>query len=143
MATPTRLFDLFGNFISSWPSNRVQENTGILGPGSSAPDPSAWLTKRNQGVTLTNIRTAALGDRVAVEARASLNFASYPQGFPFVLASMPDVQFLVHDTSSSVWVQLFVSVASCGLVELALENVPVEIKLKAGFCTPHPRTWVD
>jgi hypothetical protein len=137
---PETLFDLFEDFTASWPSTVVRENTGhqVSGP----PSPAVWLAALNNSVRVQNVRTGALEDRVAVEAELTVDpgtgFLSYPDGWPFVIVSMPDVELRIRPYSSSGrFVRLFASIGDGG-VELLLEQLPVEIRLPAELVEPHP-----
>lgn len=139
MATDPTLFDLFGEFTSRWP-RAVQRLVGILGPGSSDPDLAVWLAALNNGTSVSNLRTGAAGDRVSVEARLNFDnaqaaYAGSPGAWPFVLASMPDVEFRVQTLPPPRFIQLFASVSERG-TELVLEGLPVEIRLPAGLIQP-------
>ena len=63
MASEQKLFDLFGEFTSVWPS-AVQRLVGILGPGSGDPDLSVWLAALNSGTQIKNSRVGAGSDRL-------------------------------------------------------------------------------
>ena len=143
MAQPLTLFDLFGEptivgAVARWPQF-VQPITGVIG---NWPPPAfaEWLAALNNGVTLSDVRTGADGDRVAVEAKLSMTtVTTYLEGFPFVISSMPDVEFRVqYATPVENQVQLFASMSAVGDVELVLERVPVEIRLPPGLIDPHP-----
>ena len=144
MTMPLTLFDLFGEanadaVAATWPT-RVQPFTGLIGQWPP-PQPafSQWLAALNNTFALSDVRTGAANDRVAVEARlTSTGLAAYPAGFPFVLSSMPDVEFRVqYATPAENQIHLFASQSDRGL-ELVLERVPVQILLPAGLITPHP-----
>lgn len=144
MAAKETLFDLFGDLIAGWPSRVIQPEPGIVGPGSSPPDVSVWLTRLNNGVTLENVRMGAAGDRVSVEARIKLDNSptgtASLNGFPFVLAAMPDVEFRIPEVlGPDKFIQLFASVSERG-AEVVLERLPVEILLPLGLVEPHPNT---
>jgi hypothetical protein len=143
MTLPVTLFDLFGEanadaVAALWPT-RVQPFTGLIGQWPP-PQPafSQWLAALNNTFAVSDVRTGAAGDRVAVEAKlTSTGLAAYPAGFPFVLSSMPDVEFRIqYATAVENQIQLFASQSDRGL-ELVLERVPVEIRLPAGLITPH------
>jgi hypothetical protein len=138
---PTRetLFDLFGDFSAAWPVRLVQETPGLPSQGA-APSPAVWLTALNGGVRVTHVRAGAVaGGRVSVEAELRLDsIPAYSGGWPFVLTSMPDVEFRVQPVSAAdAFVQLFASVGDDG-VEVVLERLPVEILLPLGLVEPHP-----
>ena len=144
MTMPLTLFDLFGEanvdaVAAVWPT-RVQPFTGFIGQWPP-PQPafSQWLAALNNTFALSDVRTGAANDRVAVEARLTpTGLAAYPAGFPFVLSSMPDVEFRVqYATPAQNQIHLFASQSDRGL-ELVLERVPVQILLPAGLITPHP-----
>src|SRR5204862_4646512 len=104
------------------------------------PDLSTWLGALNNAVDLSDVRTGAGADRVAVEAKLTvIGSAAYPQGFPFVLGSMPDVEFRIQSaTALENKVQLFASRSDRGM-EFVLERLPVEIRLPSGLIAPHPK----
>lgn len=139
MASDPRLFDLFGEFTARWP-RAVQSLVGILGPGSSDPNLAVWLAALNNATGVKDVRTGAAGDRVSVEARLTFDnalaaYAGSPGAFPFVIASMPDVEFRIQTLVAPKFIQLFASVSDRG-VELVLEGLPVEIRLPAGLVLP-------
>ncbi len=130
------LFDLFGDPGAVWPVDRVHEHTGHQ---TGTPSPvDVWLGRLNAAVTVRNARTGARADRVAVEADLSAQtFAGDPQGWPFVIAAMPDVEFRIKPyTTSAPATKLFASASDSGF-ELVLEGLPVEIRLPAGLIEPH------
>jgi hypothetical protein len=134
------LFDLFTDFTSAWPSGLVREHTGH--PIGGPPSPAVWLAALNNSVRVQNVRTGALGDRVAIEAEVTVDplagFLTYPQGWPFVIVSMPDVEFRIRPYGASGrFARLFASVGDTGF-ELVLEQLPVEIRLPAELVEPHP-----
>ena len=142
MSVPIRLFDLFGeppaSAAEAW-TRRVQPVTGFV----ASDDPlsiETWLAALNNVVGVTEVRTGADGDRVAVEAKLFMpGSAAFPDGFPFVFASMPDIEFRIRpDTLHQNDIQLFMSMSDRG-VEVLLERLPVEIRLPAGFIDPHPK----
>ncbi len=138
MVTEQKLFDLFGDFTSLWPST-IQRVTGILGPGSSS-DLTAWLAALNNGTQIKNTRTGMANGRVSVEAQltfdnAQATYSGKPDGFPFVVASMPDVEFRIQSLIWPKFIGLFAS-ASEGKAEVVLEGLPVEIRLPAGLVEP-------
>ena len=141
---PLTLFELFGRDPSDvWPSAAVRQHTGD--PVDGPPDPSAWLGALNNSVKVANVRTGALGDRVAVEADLTVDplagFLGYPEGWPFVIASLVDVEFRIQPyaapTQPEKATKLFASAGDNGF-ELVLEGLPVEIRLPAGLVQPHP-----
>jgi len=143
VTAPLTLFDLFGEpaiagVAAAWPQ-RVQPTTGVE---ASWPPPSlsAWLGALNNAVVVSDVRTGADGERVAVEAKLAMpGSAAYPEGFPFVIGSMPDVEFRVQAaTASENLIQLVASMSDRG-IELVLEGVPAEIRLPGGFIGPHPK----
>src|SRR5437899_11326005 len=90
------LFDLLGDFSALWPVDRIRAIPGK--PLSAAPTPQVWLAALNNGVGISHVRAGVLDDRVGVEASLTLDnakatFSGSPGAFPFVLASMPDVEF--------------------------------------------------
>jgi hypothetical protein len=132
-----RLFELFGDPGAVWPADRVHEHTGH---DTGDPSPVAvWLGRLNAAVTVRNVRTGARSGRVAVEADLNAQtFAGDPEGWPFVIASMPDVEFRIKPYANSVPAcKLFASVGDSGF-ELVLEGLPVEIRLPSGLIGPHP-----
>ena len=131
------LFDLFGDPGLLWPADRVHEHTGheVGGPGPVA----VWLGRLNIAVKLTNVRTGARGDRVSVEADLSAStFAGDPEGWPFVIASMPDVEFRIKASPNPAQPAKLFASAGDGGFELVLEGLPVEIRLPDGLIQPHP-----
>lgn len=131
----TRLFDLFGEFSDLLPRQLIQAETGV----SATPDPpavAAWLGQLNNGSSLTDIRTGTLGNRASVAAKVAFsNLAAgftAPNGWPFVLQAMPDVEFRLQDGDK---ITLFASITDRG-AELLIENLPVEIRLPAGLIQP-------
>ena len=93
---PMTLFNLFGEPSTRWPSDHVREFSGTGDPG----DPAAWLARLNNAVRVANLRTGASADAVAAQAELSVDpsagFAADPDGWPFVIASMPDVEFRIQ-----------------------------------------------
>jgi len=143
MSAPLRLFDLFGEpdaatVAAVW-SQRVQSTTGFSGDWPP-PDLVDWLAALNNAVVVSNVRTGADDDRVSVEATLTMpGSVAYPEGFPFVLASMPDVEFRIRPaTAIENQIQLFASMSDSG-VEFVLERLPVEIRLPIGLIEPHPK----
>lgn len=143
MASKLTLFDLFGeagltSIASLWP-RAVQPVTGHV--ESWDTDAIAfWLTQLNAALTLDDVRTGADGDRVAVEAQCHFDngLSATPEGFPFVISSMYDVEFRVQTiTADGKYVRLFAS-ASDGGAEVVLEGLPVEILLPNGLVEPMP-----
>jgi hypothetical protein len=139
MASEAKLFDLFGEFTARWPS-AVQRLVGVLGPGSDDPNLAVWLAALNSGTQVKNARVGAASDRVALEAQltfdnAQATYAGVPDAFPFVLASMPDVEFRIQTLVAPKFVQFFASASDRG-VELVLEGLPVEIRLPSGLIQP-------
>jgi hypothetical protein len=139
MASEQKLFDLFGEFTSVWPS-AIQRLVGILGPGSSDPDLSTWLAALNNGTQIKNSRVGAGADRVSIEAQltfdnAQATYVGVPDGFPFVFASMPDVEFRIRTVIGPKFIQLFASVSE-GKAEVVIEGLPVEIRLPIGLIQP-------
>ncbi|MED7924381.1 hypothetical protein SMD20_09070 [Nonomuraea sp. LP-02] len=140
MPRPTRLFDLFGDFTGDWPLSVVQYFAGLHAPGSTTPDPGSWLRSLNQGVRLVDVHAGVSGDRATVEAAALLDLGQtgYLGGFPFVIASMPDVEFRIQEViSPAAAVRVYVSAADDG-TEVLLEGLPVEIRLPVGLVSPYP-----
>jgi len=139
--TPQTLFGLFGDPTNLWPTDAVREQTGHTVGGDPA-DPSAWLGALNNSVQVENVRPGADAHRVSVEAELTVGlgagFLGYPQGWPFVLVSMPDVEFRIQAyAQSGRSAKLFASVGDNGC-ELVLEGLPVEIRLPPGLVSPHP-----
>jgi len=134
----TTLFTLFGDPAERWPSDHVREFSGTGDPG----DPAAWLGRLNNAVQVANLRTGASSDAVAAQAELSVDpsagFAADPDGWPFVIASMPDVEFRIQPMGTNQGhVQMFASLGGTGFA-LVLEALPVEIRLPAGLVEPHP-----
>ena len=130
-ATQT-LFGLFGDPTHLWPTDAVREQTGHP-LGGDPPDPSTWLGALNNSVQVENVRPGADADRVSVEADLTVGlgtgFLGYLQGWPFVLVSMPDVEFRIQPyAQSGRSTQLFASVGDNGC-ELVLDGLPGEIRL--------------
>jgi hypothetical protein len=136
MPTEQKLFDIFGDFTARWPS-ALQPFVGVLGPGSSTPDLGTWLAGLNSGAQVKNARVASGNGRVSIEAQLTFDNAqaATPQGFPFVIGSMPDVEFRIQTVVSPRFVQLFASVSDTG-TSLVLEGLPVEIRLPIGLVQP-------
>ena len=139
--TPQTLFGLFRDPTRLWPTDAVREQTGHP-LGGDPPDPSTWLGALNNSVQVENVRPGADADRVSVEADLTVGlgtgFLGYPQGWPFVLVSMPDVEFRIQPyAQSGRSTKLFASVGDNGC-ELVLEGLPVEIRLPPGLVSPHP-----
>ncbi len=135
------LFDLFGDPTGGWPTEIVRSHTGITA-AENAPAVSAWLASLNETVLVGDVRTGASAERVAVSARlsvrAGLGFPTFSKGWPFVIASMPDVEFRVQPyTDPTRSAQLFASMGDTGL-DLLVEGLPVEIRLPEGLVKPHP-----
>ena len=119
MAKVLTLFDLFGEItldgaVSMWPPT-VQPTTGRI---TNWPPATlrTWLSNLNDLFTAEDARTGADGDRVAVEARLAMTQAApYPDGFPFVISSMPDVEFrLQYATPQENRIHLLASVSDRG-----------------------------
>jgi hypothetical protein len=136
MADDLTLFDLFGSFVAAWPKLEIFETTGV--PGTT-PDPASWLGALDNAVTITDVRTSSSSTRVSIEATLAVNVPATPgsAGFPFVLLSMPDVEFRVQNVAATKGIRMFASLSDTGF-ELLLEAVPVEIRLPDGFLRPHP-----
>jgi hypothetical protein len=142
MPQPLTLFDLFGGaslaaVATRWPRS-IQPVTGYI--ANWPPPLEPWLANLNDGVLIRDVRTAADSDRVSVEARLrmDLTLAARPSGFPFVLGSMPDVEFRIQDMPSPTdYVHLFASLTDQG-PEVVLERLPVEIRLPLGLVEPIP-----
>ena len=133
------LFDLFGELTAAWP-NAVQRLPGILNPGLGDPELSVWLAALNNGTSVSKTRFGADAERASVEAQLTFDnaqaaYAGVPDAFPFVIASMPDVEFRIQTLLAPKFVQLFASMSDRG-VELVLEGLPVEIRLPAGLVQP-------
>ncbi|MDQ3136264.1 MAG: hypothetical protein M3Q93_01590, partial [Gemmatimonadota bacterium] len=141
MIGPLKLFDLFAatlqRAVERWPQ-AVRPETG-LSFNFSGLTISPWLDALNRGVSVSDVRTAARPDRVAIEARLRIDnlVTGYPLGFPFALASMPDVLFRIPDMPASAYAQLFASLADEG-AEFVVERLPVEIRFPIGLLIPHP-----
>jgi hypothetical protein len=136
MIVKSTLFDLFGDFTSQWPNEVLQEEVGLLG---TAPNPTVWLTALNAGVDVVDIRLGSEGGRVSVQGKVAVDNArtGYSQGFPFVIASMPDVEFLIQDMTVMEATPFYVSVSDRG-AEVVIEGLPVEIRLPSELIEPHP-----
>ena len=135
------LFQLFGDPTSRWPA-QVVEHDRLPRSRQRDPEPAAWLAALNNSVRVSEVRGGAREDRVAVEAALSVDpgtgFLSYPDGWPFVIASMPDVEFRIQPfPDTGLAVRMFASAGDSGF-ELVLEGLPVEIRLPAGLVQPHP-----
>src|SRR6188768_23434 len=137
------LFDLFGApdlnaAVTRWPQI-VQPITGFIG-NWPPPDFHVWLDALNNAVDVSDVRTGADEDRVAVHAKLSMTGVNpFTGGFPFVISSMPDVEFRVQQpTSTPNQIDLFVSKSAVGDIELVIERLPVEIVLPLGLIDPHP-----
>ena len=118
MSIPLTLFDLFGDFTSSWPISVIQRMVGVLGQGSADPDLDTWLGALNNGAIVTDTRTGANADRVSVEAKLQFDnaLAAFPEGFPFVISSMPDVEFRIQTIKEAgTFIQLFASSSPSGV----------------------------
>jgi len=130
--TPQTLFGLFGDPTNLWPTDAVREQTGHTVGGDPA-DPSAWLGALNNSVQVENVRPGADAHRVSVEAELTVGlgagFLGYPQGWPFVLVSMPDVEFRIQAyAQSGRSAKLFASVGDNGC-ELVLEGLVTNLPL--------------
>lgn len=143
MAQPLTLFDLFGEpdigrVVARWPQ-LIQPTTGLIG-NWPPPGFETWLAALNNNVLVTDVRTGAADDRVGVEAKLVMTQVSaYPEGFPFVFSSMPDVEFrLQYATPTENQMHLFASVSDRG-AELVIERMPVEIRLPAELVQPPPQ----
>jgi hypothetical protein len=139
MASEQRLFDLFGELTAGWPA-AVQRLPGIVNPGVSDPELSVWLAALNSGTAVKNTRFGADSDRASVEAQLTFDnaqaaYAGKPDAFPFVIASMPDVEFRIQTVITPKFVQFFASLSNTG-VEVVLEGLPVEILLPNGLIQP-------
>jgi hypothetical protein len=135
-----KLSDLFGELSSHWPIDHVREFSGTGGSG----DPQAWLSRLDTAVKVANVRTGGSADSVAVQAELSVDplggFAADPDGWPFVIVSMPDVEFRIQPLGTNQGhARLFASRQDSGF-SLVIEGLPVEIRLPAGLITPHPDT---
>ena len=128
------LFDIFGNFTSSWPNTEI---SGQLGVGS-IPDVTSWLGSLNSGVKLKDIRTGTDGERNTLEATVELSNAplstgtGYTEGFPLIFKNMPDVEIKLQEGND---IKLFVAVSARG-AEVIIENLDVEIILPSGLIEP-------
>ncbi len=127
------LFDIFGDFSKVFPKCTLQPMTGVL---ATSPKVSAWLGNLNNGVVASDVHTGAFGDRVTIAAKLQIDNAKTGYagggGFPFVFASMPDVEFRIQPLDKNNYSQLFVSISDKG-VEIVLEGLPVEIRLPLGL----------
>ena len=101
--TAQTLFGLFGDPTESWPSDAVRQHTGHQEAGDP-PSPAAWLGALENSVARANVRGGALADRVSVEAELTVDpagFLGHPDGWPFVIVSMPDVEFRIKPYAQS------------------------------------------
>lgn len=132
-----RLFDLFGELTTVWPSS-------IVGPGGGTPNPqlASWIADLNDIVTVSDIRTGVLpgatGNRASLAAR--LAFApgnlGYVDGFPFGLSALSKVAFKLQPLSDpDNLASLFASVTDTG-AEVVLEGIPLEIILPGDLLLP-------
>jgi hypothetical protein len=135
-AGPATLFELFGDFTPRWPVETLQETIGAVGDPAEV---AAWLAALNAALKIENIRVGSLNGHMALEADISIDnaFSGYPDGFPFVLSSMPDVEFRVLGDGNPTS-KLFASVDGEGRPEVLIEGAPVEIRLPSGLIEPHP-----
>ena len=123
MVSPLTLFTLFGDFTASWPRKFIGPEPGF---DPTSPDYSTWLTALSESTMLADVRSAATGGRIAVEAKAAIiNNAVYPTGIPFVLAAMPDIEFRIQSVSIDKPVHIFVSQEDAGITAV-IEGLPVE-----------------
>ena len=138
--TAQTLFDLFGD-----PNDRVAVAVGAPAhrpPGGRRPARHRGLAgcaQQQRARAERAHRRAA--DRVSVEAELTVDpagFLGYPDGWPFVIVSMPDVEFRIKPYGQAGRsTRLFASVRDAGF-ELVLEGLPVEIRLPPGLVQPHP-----
>lgn len=137
MIVKSTLFDLFGDFTDIWPNEVLQKDVGLLG---TSPDPTVWLTGLDNGVDIVDIRMGSEGDRVSIHGKVAIDNAraGFPQGFPFVIASMPDVEFLIQNMTLLEATPFYVSVSDRG-AEVVIEGLPVEIRLPSELIEPHPK----
>lgn len=140
MPTRPSLLGLLGLQPLAWPSHAVREHTGHV--ESELPDPTPWLSALDDSVVVRGIRTGASADRAAAEldlgVEPGAGFLTYPGGWPFVIASMPDVELRVQPyTQAARTCRMFVSAGDTG-PEVLIEGLPVEIRLPTGLVTPHP-----
>jgi hypothetical protein len=136
MAEPTSLFGLFGDFRAAWPGERFKPSTGI-GP---APALDSWLADLNDAVRIKDLRANAGSDRVVAQARfwVDLTTGGLSQGIPFVISSMPDVEFRILQLAEAKAGYAFASQTDAGM-ELVIEGLPVEILLPPGLLGLHRR----
>src|SRR5262245_19375338 len=126
VAMKLTLFDLFGAptidaMLMRWPQAvRPQTGAEVNWPPVGLRE---WLQALNRGITIEDVRTGSLPDRVSIEAKMRLDNATagYPEGFPFVLSSMPDVRFLVQHIASSVNARVFATISDAG-TEIVIEG---------------------
>ena len=137
MIVKSTLFDLFGDFTDIWPNEVLQKDVGLLG---TSPDPTVWLTGLDNGVDIVDIRMGSEGDRVSIHGKVAIDNAraGFPQGFPFVIASTPDVEFLIQNMTLLEATPFYVSVSDRG-AEVVIEGLPVEIRLPSELIEPHPK----
>ncbi|HEY0987420.1 MAG TPA: hypothetical protein VGD80_10230, partial [Kofleriaceae bacterium] len=137
------LTDVFPDFTARWPTALVRWFVGE--PPAGAPDPHAWIAAMIRGVSLANVRPGALAGAVALSAdlgfdnaRAAYTAVALEggdsDGFPVVLAAMPDVLFRVH-TLSRRTATLFVAATDRG-TSVVIEGLPVDIVLPSGLIDP-------
>jgi hypothetical protein len=136
MADQASLFSIFGDFRPSWPRPLLGPTSYTVGPD---PDFDAWLGHVNDGIRLKDITTNAAADRVVMQARYWVDpaAAAYPDGVPFVISTMPDVEFRVLALQETKASYLFVTQSDAG-IELQIEGLPVEIRLPPGMLGLHP-----
>jgi hypothetical protein len=130
-----KLSELFGDFSRGWPTNLIQQGLGV----GSHPDPSLFMPLVDCAVDLFDVITGALpGDSyVSVAAKLTVNYSIAP-GIPFVLTSMPDVQFYVQPLGDRAKaIGLFTTVSDDG-VDLVLEGVPLQIEVKSDLVGVDP-----
>lgn len=135
MAVPLRLFDLFGDFTTAWPTTRLRDHIGHdIG---TAPSQATWLAALNNSVTLANVRTGATASCVSVQADLrTTGYLGYTLGWPVNVTAMPDVLINVLPFANLTdSIRLFVSQADDG-VDIVMEGVPVEIQLPTGLVMP-------
>ncbi len=131
---------LFGDLAAAWPADKIQEPNPASGPAASSL--AKWLGDLESCIVdVHDLRTAADRDRVAVEARLGFDpvQAYYPEGFPFALTALPEIEFRIQKaTKKAQPVRLYAASSDTG-AEVLLEGLPLEIKLPWKIIAPHPK----
>jgi hypothetical protein len=116
---------------AKWPSHLVQGTTGHR----DHPDPeeAKLLVDALQiALTFRNVRPGADPNRVGLTAEMLVG--AVPPPLPFVLATLPDVEFRLLPTSSNP-ARVTVTTGDLG-TEFLIEALPIEIRLPIGFVKP-------